>query len=148
MAFRASIATQSNALMSIMQMAMYVKGTCNNAIAQLAGNVTPDQIWQMVDNLRAALASMNASAAVPGLANYAQAQFNDATYNISTEYTTMVNSINAVINWVVANFPVDTGGFAQAYKINADGSRLVTQFTPAQTTGLVTALNNCVATIA
>ena len=141
MAFRANTATQAQGLLSAMQQAVFVKQSAQIAVQLLTGTVTANQVFQIVDNLRSPLQIFAQVAAIPGIAAYAQAQFNDATYDVATEFTNMVNTINAVVNWVVTNFPKDTGGFAQAYTLAADGSRTPVTFTPAQTAGLTTALN-------
>jgi len=141
MAFRANTATQAQGLLSAMQQAVFVKQSAQIAVQLLTGTVTANQVFQIVDNLRSPLQIFAQVAAIPGIAAYAQAQFNDATYDVATEFTNMVNTINAVVNWVVTNFPKDSGGFAQAYTLAADGSRTPVTFTPAQTAGLTTALN-------
>ena len=141
MAFRANTATQAQGLLSAMQQAVFVKQSAQIAVQLLTGTVTANQVFQIVDNLRSPLQIFAQVAAIPGIAAYAQAQFNDATYDVATEFTNMVNTINAVVNWVVTNFPKDTGGFAQAYTLASDGSRTPVTFTPAQTAGLTTALN-------
>ena len=128
--------------------AAWIKGRAQAAVLQLQGNVNSDQVFQMMDDLRSAISLFNAVSAIPGIGAYAQAQYNDNTYDVVAAFTGMVNAINAVVSWVVTNFPAGTGGFLQAYKINADGSRVPTVFTPAQTAGLTTALNNVIAQIA
>ena len=147
MAFRANTATQAQGLLSAMQQAVFVKQTAQIAVQLLTGTVTANQVFQIVDNLRSPLQIFAQVAAIPGIAAYAQAQFNDATYDVATEFTNMVNTINAVVSWVVTNFPKDTGGFAQAYTIAADGSRTPVTFTPAQTAGLTAAINAVIAAI-
>jgi hypothetical protein len=147
MAFRASTATQAQGLLSAMQQAVWVKQQAQAGITMLQGNVNANQIFQLLDNLRAPMGIFSSVAAIPGIATYAQSQFNDATYNVAAEFTSMTSALQAVIDWVVNNFPKGTGGFVQAYTINADGSRTPTVFTPAQTAGLTTALNAVVASI-
>jgi len=148
MAFRANTATQAQGLLSSMQQAVFVKQSAQVAAQLLTGTVTANQVFQIVDNLRSPLQIFAQVAAIPGIAAYAQAQFNDATYDVATEFTNMVNTINAVVNWVVTNFPKDTGGFAQAYTLAADGSRTPVTFTPAQTAGLTAAINAVIGSIA
>ncbi len=58
----------------------------------------------------------------------------------------MFGAAQSVISWVIANFPA-SGGFLQAYTLNADGSRTPRSFSTAQTAGLQTALTSFVATI-
>ena len=148
MAFRASTATQAQGLFTAMQQAQFIKQQAQSYSALLAaGPVNVSQIFQALDNIRSPLVIFNQVAAIPGIAAYAQAQFNDPAYNVASEFTAMVNAVQAVIDWVVTNFPKDAQGFIQAYKLNADGSRLQTTFTTAQTAGLKTALDAVVAAI-
>ena len=147
MAFRANTATQAQGLLSAMQQAVFVKQSAQIAVQLLTGTVTANQVFQIVDNLRSPLQIFAQVAAIPGIAAYAQAQFNDATYDVATEFTNMVNAVNSVVNWVVTNFPKDTGGFAQAYTLAADGSRTPATFTPTQTAGLTSAINAVIASI-
>lgn len=147
MAFRASTATQDQGLRTAMQSGQFVKLQAQGAVSILASNVNANQIFQMLDDIRSQLSVFNQVAAIPGIAAYAQAQFNDVSYNVAVEFTTMVNAVQSVTDWVVTNFPKDAQGFVQAHKINADGSRTPTVFTPAQTSGLVTALNAVIASV-
>ena len=148
MAFRATQATQAQGLLTAMQQAAWIKQQAQGAVTMLASNVTANQVFQIVDNLRSPLQIFAQVAAIPGITAYAQAQFNDPTYDVATEFTGMVNAVSAVVSWVVTNFPKDSGGFAQAYTLAADGSRTAAVFTPAQTTGLTTAINAVISSIA
>jgi len=126
----------------------WIRQQAQAAVAALAGNVTATQIFQMLDNIRSPLALINAAAAVPGIAVYAQAQLpNNPAYDVVTEFTNTINVIQGVINWIVANFPKDAGGFAQAYTIATNGDRTPVTFTPAQTAGLATQFNSIVTQI-
>ena len=139
--------TQAEGLIGAKNQARWVKGEAQNAVALLGGSVTSNQVFQMIDNLRSWVAYFNQVAAIPGIAAYAQAQYDNTGLDIVAEFTTMVNNIQACVDWVVANFPSDAGGFIEAYKLNADGSRTPATFTSAQTAGLTTALNNLIASI-
>lgn len=146
MAFRTGVSL-GDGFQDAKNQAAWVKGIMQSALVNLAGTVDANFIFQLVDNIRAAISLLNRDASVSGMGAYAQAQYNDNTYNVATEFTNMVNALNGVISWVVTNFPKDTGQFLQAYKINADGSRAPATFTSAQTAGLTSALNAAVATI-
>ena len=125
----------------------WIKQQAQAAVAALAGNITASQIFQILDNLRSPLALINAAAAVPGIAVYAQAQTSDPAYDVVAEFTATVGVIQAVIDWIVANLPKDAGGFVQAYTIASNGDRTATVYTPAQTAGLMTQINSIVAQI-
>ena len=148
MAFKATQATQAQGLMMAMRQAAWIKQEAQSAVAMLQSTVTANQIFQIVDNLRSPLQVFAQVAAIPGIAAYAQTQFNDPTYDVATEFTGMVNAVQGVVDWIVANFPKDAGGFAQAYTLASDGSRTPATFTPAQTAGLTTAINNVISSIA
>lgn len=148
MAFRATQATQAQGLMMAMQQAAWIKQQAQGAVTMLAGNVTANQVFQIVDNLRSPLQIFSQVAAIPGIAAYAQAQFNDPTYDVAAEFTAMVNAVQAVVDWVVANFPKDAGGFVEAYTLAANGDRTSATFTPAQTSGLTAAINTVITSIA
>jgi hypothetical protein len=47
---------------------------------------------------------------------------------------------------VINNFPT-SGGYLQSETLNADGTRTLRQFTPAQTAGWQTTINNFISTI-
>lgn len=147
MAFIASQASLQKALNDAQNQALWIKGICQAAVSSLTGTVDANFIFQLLDNLRAVIAMLNADAAVPGIAAYAQAQFDNSGYNISTEFTNMVNDLTAVVTWIYDNFPKDSGGYIQAFTLNADGSRTAATFTSAQTAGLTSALNTVIAEI-
>ena len=148
MAFIATQATQAQGLMAAMQQAVWLKQQAQNGVALLTGVASANQIFQLMDNIRAPLTIFNQVAAIPGIAAYAQAQFDDPTYDVAANFTAMVNALNAVVAWVMANFPKDTGGFVQAYTLAANGDRVPVTFTSVQTAGLASALNTLIASIA
>jgi glycosylphosphatidylinositol transamidase (GPIT) subunit GPI8 len=146
MAFKTGV-TQAEALADAKNQAAWAKQQCQAAVTQLQSNTNVNQIFQIVDNTRAAIGMLQRDSAVPGIVAYAQSQYNDGTYDVATEFTNMVNALNAVVTWVVSNMPKDGSGFLLAHTINADGSRVARVFTPAQTAGLTTALNAAIAQI-
>lgn len=136
----------SNALNAIQQQRGWLKNVVfPSAVSVLSGSSNANQIFQLVDNLRASLQVMGSNATVPGLAAYAQTQINQAAYDPVADYNALVAEVNAIIAWVVTNFPKDTGGFAQALTIQPDGSRTPTTFTAAQTAQLVALINTALA---
>lgn len=85
-------------------------------------------------------------AATPGIAAYAQAQINNPSLDVVGAFTSMQNALTSVNQWVVSNFPVDTGGFLQAIQF-VSGVPTYTTFTQAQLSGLATLLTALTATI-
>ena len=148
MAFIASTATQAQGLLQAMQQASWIKVQAQGASTMLTGNVTTTQVLQIVDNLRSSLSVFAAVSAIPGISAYAQAQFDNPTYDIAANFTVMVNAINAAVAWVVTNFPKDTGGFMQGWTLASDGSRTEAVFTPAQTASWKTLIDAVSASVA
>lgn len=120
------------------------KAQAQNANISLAGTVNSDFIYRMLDQLGGAITALNLWKAVTGLDTFATGQ--GYTGTMSADCTASVTAAQNCINWVVTNFP-SSGGFLQAYSLNADGSRTPRSFTSAQTAGLQTALTSFIATI-
>lgn len=135
-------------LQNLQNVTASVKAQAQNAIVTLqAVSVDTPFIFQMLDQLRSLITYLNQVQGTAGLNAYATAQCPGYAGTLTTDITATVNSAQACIDWIVANFPKDAGGFAQAFKINADGSRTSALFTSAQTAGLVTVLQALIATI-
>src|SRR5262249_24421075 len=121
------------------------KAQAQNALTSLqAGSVNSDFIFRLLDQTGGAISALTAWKAVSGLDTYATGQGYLGT--LTTDCNSSITAAQAVISWVVTNFPA-SGGFLQAYTLNADGSRTPRSFTSAQTAGLQTALTNFIATI-
>lgn len=122
-----------------------VKSQAQNAIAQLqAGLVSTQFIFAILDQLNATISFLNNVAGIVNVNTLATQQGYPGT--LTTDITGVVSAAQAVINWVVANFPA-ASGWLQAFKLNADGTRTAATFTTVQTAGLVTVLQGFVATI-
>lgn len=148
MAFRTGVSL-GDGFQDAKSQAAWIKNVMAQAVTVLAGNADSNFIFQLTDNLRSAITLLNRDSAVSGMPAYAQSQYNDVAYNVGTEFTNMVNALNACVSWVVTNFPKDGTGKLLAYTFNADnsGGRVPVSFTPAQTAGLTSALNSAIATI-
>lgn len=109
-----------------------------------ASNVSVTFVYQALDQTRNFINNMQTWGAVNGLDAYASGQ--GYSGSMAADVTTCVTAAQAMIAWVVNNFPT-AGGFLQAESLNADGSRTLRQFTPAQTAGWQTAINNFIGTI-
>lgn len=127
---------------------LQITNICRGAITTLqSGNVSTDWVFNLLDQLNGSIANLNTMKAVAGIDAYASSQWPTYTGSFSADITTTQNAITTCINWVSSNFPKDAGGFLEGYTLNADGSRTPRQFTPAQTTGLVTQLQSVLAMI-
>lgn len=141
----ASTMLAGEAFAAIRNNAAGYKAQAQNALVSLAGTVNSDFVYRMLDQLGGAVAALNTWKAVAGLDAYATAQGYSGT--MSSDCATTVSAAQTCIAWVVTNFP-NSGGFLQAYSLNADGSRTPRTFTTAQTAGLQSNLTSFVATIA
>lgn len=144
----ASTSTLSSAIDQVRSILQGIKNQGNNAITLLqASSVSTDWVFALLDQLRNVVSSLNALKTTQGLDAYASAQWPTYTGTLSTDIGTVVTNATSCISWVTSNFPTDTGGFLMGYTLNADGSRTARQFTPAQTAGLVAALQTLVNSI-
>ena len=126
--------------------AIGAKQQTSQVIATLqGGNIDPNYAFRVIDQFHAFISNMQTWQTVSGLDAYANSQ--GYTGSLNTDVGTCVTAAQACITWIVNNFPTSAGGWLQAQSINADGSRTLRQFTPAQTAGWVTALNSFIATI-
>ena len=85
----------------------------------------------------------------PGLAQFAKDQVpDDPTYDPAAEFATMQTEVNNVGAWIQANMPA-SGGKLLYESFDSPGTDFIVadEFTPAQTAGLVTALDALIATI-
>lgn len=155
MAFPSSNGTQGFTVAQALQLAQgvasIIKSQASNLSAQCAaGPVQASVILNLLTVLADAKLNLTKCAAVPGLATYAQAQTGDA--NIATEFTAMSSALDAVTQWVIANFPTGsdgTGTYLLVTQFTPDNTGRTQQrtFTTVQTAGLKTVLDALVATI-
>ena len=144
----ASTLTLAESLQSIKASALAIKNNAQAALNVLkSGSVTTDWIFTFLDNARFARDDLNAQAAMAGINAEATQQWPSYAGTLTNDIATIVTNINACISWISSNFPVDAGGFIQAYKLNADGTRTAASFTSAQTVGLQNALTTLIASI-
>ena len=111
--------------------------------ALIAGPVSANAVIQIMTNLKSSIEVWDSVSSLSGIAQYAKDQEDDQTYDVVAEFLAMETEAIAVRDWVITNFPA-VGGFIQKDTLELDGSITVRQFTPAQTTGLQTALADLV----
>ena len=114
-----------------------------------AGNIGSSAILDFATYLADARLVLVKASQTGGIAAYAQAQVNDNTLNVAAEFSAMMDTLDGVIAWVVANFPKDGNGFllARTFQAGSTGRTVDRQFTPAQTASLRTTLDALIATI-
>lgn len=129
------------------QAAASLQSQCTTLNAQIAaGNVSGQSIITSLSFFIAINNQLTAYAAVPGIAAYAQQQVNNVSLDVAGAFSGMQAALVAVGNWIVNNFPKDTGGFAQAFTLTIAGPQWAT-FSTAQLSGLATLLTALSATI-
>lgn len=114
-----------------------------------AGPVSASLILDdILADMRSSRATLIASRDTSGILGYAQEQFDDLTIDLPTEFAALIAAIDAVITWIVDNFPTSNpGNFLQRYQIAADGTLTDRSFSTAQTAGLRTELQALFAAI-
>ncbi|HEY2810552.1 MAG TPA: hypothetical protein VGJ00_04085 [Rhabdochlamydiaceae bacterium] len=147
--FPASTQPSLGAVLS--QLQNYAAGIKQQAAAAViviqSNNINTAYVFSMLDQLSGVITNLNAYKNVVGLNTYATANIPGYAGTLTSDITSVVNASQACIDWIISNFPKDTGGFIQAEKLNSDGTRIMSVFTPAQTVGLQTVLNALVASI-
>jgi hypothetical protein len=134
-------------LAQVQNIAAAVKSQAGNVLVSLqGGNVNALFIFQMLDQLSGLITGLNALSGTTGLNTYATAQLPGYSGTMTNDITTTVNAAQACINWVVTNFPA-SGGFIQAFTLNANGTRTPASFSSTQTGGLQTLIQALIATI-
>jgi hypothetical protein len=136
-------------LSTLQSSASAAKGAAQSYLATLqGGTVDTAFIFNILDAARGFIATMNVYSGVTGLNAYATSTVSGYAGTLTTDITASIAAAQAVINWVIANFPKDsTVTWLLAYKLNADGTRTANTFTTAQTAGLQTLIQSFIATI-
>jgi hypothetical protein len=152
MAFPSDLGTKSDDLTRAWARARSFAGAIKRDATNLktlaaAGTAGASDILAFSVRLADAKAELAKSAAVPGIAAYAQEQINDPTLNVEAAFADMATAIDGCIAWIVANFPKDVGGFLLAQTIAADGRPADRVFTAAGTATLRTQLDALITTI-
>jgi hypothetical protein len=92
--------------------------------------------------------SLTAIAAIPGIAAYAQAQENDGSYDVVSEFTALIADVDAMTAEISSTFPADGSGYLLDRQLAPDGKSLVYRdFTGPQLATLVTLVDAVLAAI-
>ena len=127
-----------------------VKQFATQANAALAaGTVSANAVIQVMTNLKSSIEVWDTVSGLSGISVFAQTQEDDPTYDVVAEFLAMRTAAVSAVDWVFDNFPKDNQAPNYILKdiLSTDGSISVRQFTPAQTTGLQTALTDLIAAI-
>jgi len=116
-----------------------------SAFLAAQGSLTRRAVLEHQNYLLDIRAQMEVFAAAPGLQAYAQNEINNPSLNLATEYVAMRNAIDALLAWLVTNFP-NTSGELRVYSF---ASQRVTDInlTAPELSAYKTQLNTLVATI-
>ena len=85
-----------------------------------APSITRKQVLDYANSLADNRSMLDVNAVVPGLAEYAQSQFNDPAFDIVAKYGTMYGAIDAVQAWIVASYWKDGNGNLVVYAFDAN----------------------------
>jgi hypothetical protein len=113
----------------------------------LTGTCTSAQLIDYLQRLVAFKEVFVAIGNVPGIAVYAQEQVNNPSFNIATEFTTMLNAVDGAGGWLIANFPKDGNGFLLAQTLDGAGHLVQRTFTSATLLPFRTTLDTLIATV-
>ena len=148
MAFPASQQVLADALVAAQRTVLRHKAFMAQVSSVMATNtVSANQVIQVMQLTKDALAVVDNSAAVSGMAQYAKDQLDNQAIDIIAEFQVMRAALVDVRDWVITNFPKSAGGFIEKDTLEADGAITVRQFTSPQTSGLRTVLDAAIATI-
>jgi len=138
----------SMVVFEILALCQQTKAAAQNSLTFMqSNNIDSNYAFSIIDAINNCTTALNSWATTQGLNAFASQELPGYSGTLTTDITTAVNAARAIVNWIVANFPKDTGNFIQAFSFNADGTRAATQFTPAQTAGLQSAIQAFIATI-
>jgi hypothetical protein len=154
MAFPSSSGTKQENLASAWSIARNAAGGIKQRAESLktssaAGPIPAASVLDLLTYLADQKLVLSRVAGLTGIAAYAQEQVGDPALNVATEYSNMIAAVDAVRDWVLANFPKDGSGYLLVTQFAGDNSgRTVSrQFSSAETAGLRTVLDALIATI-
>lgn len=126
----------------------WLKVFCNGRIVALAANDQPaSRITDLYEALRETRNQLAAMSGVSGLTQYARDQKANQALDVVQEFQTLMAQIDACTQWIATNLPKDANGYLLIRKLG-DDYLVDRQFTPAQTSGLRSVLQNIVDAIA
>lgn len=109
------------------------------AAIDIVGGADINKILSILRQLKADRVNILQYNSIPGLREYAQAQRNDATYEIVTEYQALLALVDDAITNIRASIPADGSGYLLVYQL-VDDELSPRAFPAGQTAALVTKL--------
>lgn len=150
MAFPASTEILSRVLDQIAQVMLQVKSSAQQIrSASLSGPIGANNVITYVGDLADNRDRLAALASAPGLAAYAQAQYNNGSLDIAAEFTATLAQIDATRTWIITNYPkAATTNELKEKTFDANGRVVLNTFSTASLAGFRTQLDALIATIA
>lgn len=130
--------TLDRSLEELTRIAAGLKSLSASFRARLAAEITPRvEVHEFAGALAAHRARMQALASTPGLAAFAQQQYDDPELDIIAEYLAMIGALDAVIQNIVTSAPTasPSGALIEA-TMDVHGIRTPLGYTPSQTATL------------
>lgn len=131
------LVTQANASKQYLlgRRALMVAPTCDAAVP-----------LSVIQHFMQVVPMINTWAATPGIAAYAQSQYDDPGYNVVSEFVTMRDAMTAALNGLQSAFPADGSGWLLYQKFTA-GVLTNRTFTAAQLAAAVSLIDAVIAAI-
>jgi len=126
MAFKTQLKTQRQALERAIDVARQQKSILQNMDSALNGDITAVNALDYLANFNRVIAELQQSKNVPGIAGYAQAQFDDPGYDVGVEFNTLIAALTSCQDWLKNNIPSNSVSIV-------DGALTGATYTPAQT---------------
>jgi len=137
--------TLQSALDQAIQQAGSIKRIADNNRDRMAsGDITSGGLLSLLDNIKGARARMTSHvpvedpAVVQALVSLAQEQLG---VDVEQDFNTMLGALDAATDAIIAAIPADDSGYLLTETMDADGVRTERTFPPAETAGIVAALD-------
>lgn len=108
MAFITNVKFLREAFEDALSVAKQQKTILQNISTRLSSTITGVDALEFSANFGRVIPRLQEAAAVPGIIGYAQQQFDDPTYDVALEFTSMISALQAADNWLAANIPANS----------------------------------------
>ena len=147
MAFRATNVVPANAYNLVKRAAVQLKINCQSFVTTLqTSGADYDFLRGIYLTLTRAREQFDTLKTTPGLAAYAQSQEDDPTYDVASEFVSMLAAIDAATAWMDANVPTNVTAKTPPNWDDSE-SMISDTFSTGATTGLRTQLDAVIAEI-
>jgi hypothetical protein len=140
MAFKTGL-TLDEGFRQARNVAASTKQRLQSTASQLTGTYNALTAIELRQALVYNISQLNASAALPGIAAYAQNQYADNTYDVAAEFSTMLAAFQAIVDWLTTNIPSTGVSVTNGLVTGVD-------YPPTATAPLLTLVNAAIATVA